>query len=143
MSTTNEQKIARFALRLKTRRDRLGLTQVDLAEKSKISARSIASWESGLNLPNGALLARLATALGVTESWLLGYDLEAESVRSESVGIGAESNRHAPAGITTEERCRDYFNQLLKKANGHPDRLGWLLMEMKRRLPLNSFEGLD
>lgn len=66
------QKYVRVKERLVFRRNRLGLTQEGLAEKSGISVRSISDYERGLSDPSLEQLSKLASALEVTSGWLLG-----------------------------------------------------------------------
>jgi len=61
-----------LAARLKARREELGLSQPDLARKSKISQAYIASLESGYRInPSLAMLSRLAKALNLKVNDLL------------------------------------------------------------------------
>lgn len=48
-----------------------GLTQKDLAEKLYISDKAISKWETGVSIPDTALLVPLAELLGVTVTELL------------------------------------------------------------------------
>lgn len=66
------QKVALFKERLVARRNRLGLTQVDLAQKGNFAPRSVASWESGESNPTLDNLEHLAATLGVSVAWLIG-----------------------------------------------------------------------
>lgn len=55
--------------RLAWARERLGLTQAELATKSKIAQSTIASWETGAR-ETGRKIATLAEHLGVDPLWL-------------------------------------------------------------------------
>ena len=60
-----------MAARLKALRDRKGLTQVQLAEKSGVSRTYLARLESGRQDPTLSTLEKLAKALGVKVGRLL------------------------------------------------------------------------
>ncbi len=49
------------------RRKRLGMTQVDLAEKAKVPQSTISRVESGEAIPSLATLNKLRAALGMTD----------------------------------------------------------------------------
>jgi transcriptional regulator with XRE-family HTH domain len=71
------KKLQIFAERLKSRRLRLGMTQEDVAERAKVSPRSVVAWESGQdNIPQGINLSKLTGALDVPVQWLLGESSE-------------------------------------------------------------------
>lgn len=61
-----------FRERLKITRERLGLTQAELAEKTGLPASSISLFEKGPRKPSFDNLRRLASALEVTTDYLLG-----------------------------------------------------------------------
>ncbi len=62
---------ARIAANLRLRRDALGLSLGQLAERSGVSKAMIAKVESGASSPTAALLGRLCSGLGVTLSSLM------------------------------------------------------------------------
>lgn len=55
----------RVASRIKTFRDRSGLTQEELAERTERSVDAISNLERGVSLPSFETLERLSAALGV------------------------------------------------------------------------------
>ena len=59
--------------RLRLLREDAKLTQVGLAEKSGVDANTIARLERGEHTPSQSSLRKLATALKVTVSDILGY----------------------------------------------------------------------
>ncbi len=63
-----------FANRLQIAMDKKGLKQIDLANKTKIDKTVINKYLSGINEAKPNNLEILAKALGVSETWLLGYD---------------------------------------------------------------------
>lgn len=87
--------------RLVLRRNSLNLSQEALAEKAKLSKRSIVAWESGDSSPTTSKLEQLATALDVSSAWLLGADdspsssstLRDDPARHESVRLALRALR--------------------------------------------------
>jgi transcriptional regulator with XRE-family HTH domain len=61
-----EEIIMRFGEKLQELRQRAGLSQSGLAEKSEESVRNIQNWEIGHRVPRAEALFRLAKALGVS-----------------------------------------------------------------------------
>lgn len=67
---------------IRTRRQALGLTQEQLAQKLGVSAPAVNKWERNLNYPDVTLLPALARTLGVDLNTLLSFqeDLTAEEI---------------------------------------------------------------
>lgn len=57
--------------RIRTRREKLGLKQQDLANSLGISPQAVSKWERGENAPDVTVLVPLARLLGVSVDWLL------------------------------------------------------------------------
>lgn len=70
-----------------TRRAALNLTQEDLAERAGVSLRSVTLWEGGKGEPTLRMLHRIADALSVPVSWILGEDDNATAVTNTSEPI--------------------------------------------------------
>lgn len=60
-----------FSARLVQARSMKGWSQVDVANASGVAAAQISRYEQGSNTPRPQVVAKLATALGVSFSWLL------------------------------------------------------------------------
>jgi class 3 adenylate cyclase len=58
--------------RIRTRRERLGITQRDVANGLQVSAQAVSKWERGDNAPDVGVLVALSRLLGVSLDWLLG-----------------------------------------------------------------------
>lgn len=56
--------------RIKNQRKRLGLTQLQLAEKMGVTKSAVAMWETGASSPTSKRLEPLAEILNVTPEWL-------------------------------------------------------------------------
>ena len=57
--------------RIRSRRIRLGLRQLDLANALRVSAQAVSKWERGENAPDLALLPKLARLLDLSLDTLL------------------------------------------------------------------------
>lgn len=64
--------------RIKSLRKEKGLTQKELSKLSSISEISIRKYENGDRQPKQKAIFHLAKALGVSEGWLMGYDVPME-----------------------------------------------------------------
>lgn len=73
-----------FGQRLRARRNKLGLTQDQLADRAGVSASSITAWERGINIPTATGVTKLADVLAVDVQWLL-------------VGTGIDRQQPPPA----------------------------------------------
>ena len=65
-----------FSERLKTLRKQAQLTQVDVAEKLRISQPAYASWERGAKKPTQENLVKIAQVLNVSIDYLVGNSEE-------------------------------------------------------------------
>lgn len=64
----DQLKIGKF---IAERRKMNGLTQIQLAEKLKITDRAISKWENGRSLPDSSIMLELCEVLGITVNDLL------------------------------------------------------------------------
>jgi transcriptional regulator with XRE-family HTH domain len=83
---------ARLGARLRARREGLGWSQAELAEKIDISANYVSVLERGLKLPTLDTLLTLARALGVSVSDVLG-EPQADPWIEEVVTVAATMPR--------------------------------------------------
>ena len=71
-----------FGAFIQLRRKELGMTQTELAEKLKVTAKAVSRWERGVGSPDLSLIAPLCDALGMTADELLaGSDAIDEAVK--------------------------------------------------------------
>lgn len=66
--------MSKFGERLKFHREKLGISQSELAEMAKIPASSVSHYENESREPSMTTLCRVADVLGVTTDSLLGRD---------------------------------------------------------------------
>lgn len=71
------------ALRIKQRREQLGMRQFDLAAVSGISQAQISKYEAGTSEPTAHTLYQLARALNTSADWLLGLSNEVNEIAGE------------------------------------------------------------
>lgn len=97
--------LGELGIRIRTRRERRGLRQADLAAALRLSPQAVSKWERGENAPDISVLVALARLLDVTVQWLLGGAV-AERDTFEAVvfvtGVQAFADRAAkvePAGL--------------------------------------------
>ena len=67
-----------FPERVKSRRHKLGITQVELARRAFLSKGMVHQYEMGKRLPSRSCLRSLAEALGCTVEWLAGEEEQHE-----------------------------------------------------------------
>lgn len=114
-------KVATFARRLREGLDVRGMTQAELAKRSGISKSSISRYVKGDWEGKQSAVYELAKALGVTEAWLMGYDVPMESDTAPAVPPGFEplpkmvkrplvGSIACGEPITAEENIEDYVD---------------------------------
>lgn len=114
-------KVATFARRLREGLDVRRMTQAELAKRSGISKSSISRYIKGDWEGKQSAVYELAKALGVTEAWLMGYDVPMESDTAPAVPPGFEplpkmvkrplvGSIACGEPITAEENIEDYVD---------------------------------
>ena len=74
--------------RIKEARNKLGLTQAQLARQVGVSSQTVWAWEAGRVKPTHEHLEELAFRCQVSTAWILGRDvLEAELLKEASVSF--------------------------------------------------------
>lgn len=66
--------------RIRKYREKLGISQKELAERIGVSNGRVSNWEQGLNRPDADMLAELCRALEVSPSSLLGIKLSKDEL---------------------------------------------------------------
>jgi class 3 adenylate cyclase len=96
-----------LATRIRSRREKLGLKQQDVANALRVSPQAVSKWERGENSPDIGLLVPLASLLGVTTDWILASAgarpdlLDATVLVSSVEGAYRKSRRLAPREFAT------------------------------------------
>ena len=99
---------------IRTRRQALGLTQEQLAQKLGVSAPAVNKWERNLNYPDITLLPALARTLGVDLNTLLSFQ---EDLTDQEIGLFLnqlyEASQRAGCGAAFQlarDKLREYPN---------------------------------
>ena len=99
---------------IRTRRQALGLTQEQLAQKLGVSAPAVNKWERALNYPDITLLPALARTLGVDLNTLLSFQ---EELTEEEIGeflnqlyAVSQTGGSGAAFALAEDKLREYPN---------------------------------
>lgn len=66
--------VSTLASRVRARRAELDLTQTEVAARASIAPSCLCSIERAKQVPGVDTLCAIATALGVTPDWLIGWD---------------------------------------------------------------------
>jgi class 3 adenylate cyclase len=109
--------------RIRSRREKRGLTQQAIAHALQVSPQAVSKWERGENAPDITVLPDLARLLGVTVDWLLGRaegDLdvfEATAFASSVSGAFEKSLRMDPRDFA--EWANGVFHQLTEAVLRH------------------------
>jgi len=83
--------------RIRTRREKLGLKQQDIANALDLSPQAVSKWERGENAPDVTALKPLARLLGVSIDWLLaGHEADRDTFEA-SVFVSAVNGAHQRA----------------------------------------------
>jgi transcriptional regulator with XRE-family HTH domain len=130
----NVRKEEIFPTRLKACRTRKGWTQQILAEKTGFSLSSIGNWEVRnpdlVTIPSPQKLGKLAEILGVTIEYLLGED----------TAFKEQSPAYRSAASPVREEIYQHFHNYMDTCGEDPIRLGWTLVEIKSKFPLDKWE---
>lgn len=99
------KKVDTIANRIRIALDKRGMKQADLVEKTRIGKSSISTYISGAYEPKQKNIYRIASALNVDETWLMGFDVPMNrknlSVET-SKGIKIPVLGKVPAGVPIE-----------------------------------------
>lgn len=78
--------------RIADERKKLGLSQEELANKIKVSQKSISKYECGDRRPSYEILLAMSSLFGVTTDYLLGNDAATDSTSKPEIQIGGYDN---------------------------------------------------
>ena len=111
---------AEFKDRLKTIMDMKGLRSVDIVENTDIPKGAISYYISGKSKPKADRLYILAKYFGVSEAWLLGYDV--------------------PMERTAEQKKNDDLVKIIAQMRKDPKFFG--IVSMLAELPAERYDSL-
>lgn len=121
-----------FSERLIGCRNKVGFTQTELAERVRVSLRTIQNWEQGNSKPpGGEKLRKLSAELGAPLSYLL-----------DGLGPSSTETSLRETGSTAiGTQCHKHLQDFLNTCEDDPLRLGWTLIELRERFPLDRWEN--
>lgn len=88
------------------------ITQKEFAERLKINANTLRSYENGRALPNNVFLEKVCTLFSINPSWLL---LGTGSMRTEDKDIKSEKKSIESKGALTLEEMHAIIKKLEEK----------------------------
>lgn len=100
----------RFALALELR----GVRAIDLSDKTGIPKGAISYYLAGKSQPKADRLYKISTALGVSEAWLLGYNVPMERTAE------AKKNDQLADLVVRLRRDPDFFAAVVQLAELDP-----------------------
>lgn len=102
--------------RIKEALELRGMTASELARKSKIDKGAISRYLKGEVIPKQSKVGAMATALNVSPTWLLGYDVDIAIKKNKE--IVAVFEQLSPSD---QEQVLNYAEYLLKKGTDNGD----------------------
>lgn len=91
------------AKRLRAALDKTGLTQAELSRRTNIPKSAISQYLSGAFEPKQDRLELLARVFGVTEAWLMGFDVPEDMPAPITTEDTAEMSAPAASDVLTEK----------------------------------------
>jgi transcriptional regulator with XRE-family HTH domain len=91
--SAKEEEVETMGQRLSRLRRQAGLSQLELAKKSKVPIGTIRNWEQDRRVPSLDTAARVATALGVTLDEVAGLPGRAEATTRTPAAKPAAASR--------------------------------------------------
>ncbi|KYH31535.1 MAG: helix-turn-helix domain-containing protein [Moorella sp. (in: firmicutes)] len=105
--------------RIKELREKIGLTQEELAERVQISRSALANYESGYREPKGDILVRFAKALNTSTDFLLGNEVKIDKTKKyeldEATRLFARLSGLTPEGREKVLRELEWIEELERK----------------------------
>lgn len=92
-----------------------GLTAYELAKKSHIDKGALSRYLSGKVQPKHDNIHKLAVALNVSETWLMGYDVKKERETEEEQRIGEETLQQEMSRRMLEKMIEFYKTMTLEQ----------------------------
>lgn len=115
MSNNNYKKVSSTASRLREALDAAGMKQADLVRKTGLDRGAVSSYLSGKYEPKQMSTHKMARALGVSEMWLVGYDVARERTEAQ------KKNDDLVQVIAKLRKDPDFFEVVSMLAGLEPD----------------------
>lgn len=131
------ENLTNAAARLRAVRRQMGLDQQQMAKMLSLDRSYLSLLENDRREIQPWVMERL-------EAIEREHKLGVVTTSQRSVDLSAPYNApQTSSEIPSEAQLRAYFEELLKRSRGKVDRLGWLLTELKLKIPLNCFDDLE
>lgn len=88
-----------------------GMNATELAYKSGLNKSSVSRYLSGQMIPRSIAIGKMATALGVSPTWVLGYDVTMDGKEMRHIDLGQLSE-------VNQEKLMAYYQALLDTQEG-------------------------
>ena len=102
-----------YGTRIATERERLGLTQAELADKVNVSQKSISKYERGDRQPNFETITKLANVFGVSIDYLLGRE------GAQSIPQSSDPDESLAKFMSDYDRLNDNGKAYIKDQMGY------------------------
>lgn len=128
-----------FAVLLNARKERLRLTQREIAERCGVSLRTAQNWTAGESEPQTAQdLRNLCAALDVPLSYFVGDGRTIETISIVPQTHSPNPLRDEPLG-DARGKMRLHLEKFIESCGGDESRLAWGKIQMEDALPLNKW----
>ena len=101
-------------------RKKLGMSQVDLADRMEVSRQAVSKWETGESSPDIGKLKSLAEIFNTTTDWLLSEEDPVEQTVDEKINENDEEKENAVQAYP------DWVDKLPKSMETLVKKYGWL-----------------
>ena len=102
-----------YGTRIAAERERLGLTQAELADKVNVSQKSISKYERGDRQPNFETITKLANVFGVSIDYLLGRE------GAQSIPQSSDPDESLAKFMSDYDRLNDNGKAYIKDQMGY------------------------
>lgn len=120
MNDENNRKVAELQDRLREALADNGMRPIELADQVEIPKSMVSYYLSGKNVPKADRVYKIAAALGVTEAWLMGYDV--------------------PKSRTAEQKKNDSLVKVIAQLRNDPE--FFEVVSILAELPASEYAGL-
>lgn len=108
------ERITTTAHRLNEIMQNRGMKQIDIATTSGIRQGTISHYVGGRLIPKADAIAKLSQTLGVSELWLMGYDVPMTAAEVDPETVRNQAIADIALRMQTDDRYRDVVIRLDK-----------------------------